>query len=141
MFAQIIMPMLTPVLTGAVVTFAFGYLWYGVVFAKQWMSLSGRMDMGTPTRGAMVKSMLIKFLMNILIAAGVFLVSLIPQSLKYSFIVTSFAYIGFVFTHQIDGYLWGGHSFKLVMFDTAYQVLSFVLLVTTMFYMMQRVAL
>ena len=137
-FTQLFIALRLPVLVGALVTFVFSYLWYSVLFSKQWMALSGIVDTGVkPSLKAMSKSLVTKFVMNLLLGIALFLLVLIPQSLKSSMIVGLIAYIGFVFTFQMDGYLWGGKSFKLLMFDTLHNLLALALFVATMYYIVR----
>ena len=135
-FIQSLIPLIKPVLVGAFVMYVFGYLWYGVVFRKTWMRLKGMPENFKPdmTKGGAIKSMVIKFLLDILTALAFCLIGLFPVSLKITCILAGIIWFGFMMPGILSPYLWDNKSLKLVGFDMLFSILAFALLAVTVFY-------
>ena len=120
------------IIIGAVVNFIFGFLWYGPVFGKQWMKLSGitpeQMEGGK--KEGMMGKMIISAILSLVTASVVswLLPVLVPASfssfLKYILIL----WLGFIFPIQMRGNLWEKKSLNLVLFYAVETVLGLTLL-------------
>jgi hypothetical protein len=127
-----------PVIIGAVATFVFGFLWYGPLFGKQWMKLSKITpeQMADAKKKSMAAPMLIAFVMA-LVGAGV-VHYLFPLVLALSFgeffKIIFIIWLGFTLPIMMNGFLWGGKSLKLVLFEALSNVISLVILSAIVFY-------
>ena len=119
---------MTSIVVSAVALFIFGALWYTVIFGKIWSKLMGMTSeqMEQAKKGGMVGKMVIMFVLNLLTVLSVSY--LLPRVLDLSFrefYTTIFIiWLGFSFPLLMGGYLWEGKSWKLVLLNAVYGVLS-----------------
>ena len=120
--------MISHILVSAVALFIFGALWYTVIFGKMWsrlMSLAPEAMQKSKEEG-MTGKMIIMFLLNLLTVVSVsYLVpQLLALSFKEFFLSIFVIWLGFSFPLLMGGYLWEGKSWKLVVLNTVYGILS-----------------
>ena len=126
------------IIAGAVATFVFGALWYTVVFGRKWSSLMGftAEQSARAKEGGMAGKMVIMFLMNILTVLSV--AYLLPQLfiLSYSEFTTAIfvVWLGFTFPIMMGPYLWEGKSWKLVVLNVAYSLISFKIIAAIIYF-------
>lgn len=127
----------------AVASFIFGFLWYGPLFGKYWVGLmkmtpedieKGRKEMGG--FAGMARPMAISFVCS-LITAKV-LKYILPMSAVMSFggffHLILIIWVGFLLPINMNGYLWERKSIKLVLFNSVYSILSFLLVSAIIYY-------
>ncbi len=131
------------IIIAAIASFVFGFLWYGPLFGKQWMSLmkmtpediaKGREQMGG--FAGMARPMAISFICSLITAWVV--KYLLPLSAAVSFggffHVILLVWLGFLLPLNMNGYLWERKSLKLTLFNCAYSILSFLLVSAIVYY-------
>lgn len=119
-----------PALIGGIALFAFGYLWYSVIFKNYFMKLRGEAGMmgEAPTKQEMLKTLGIKLILDILTAASFTLVAYPDAPYKLTALITFIIWIGFTFPQIMSAYLWDKRSGKYTAFEVAFSVISFVVL-------------
>ena len=130
------------IIIGAVATFVFGYLWYGPVFGKQWMKLMNMTSEGMERakQGGMAGKMTVMGVTTIITAWAVYYIlphtlpNPVPLSFGQFFKFIFVIWLGFGFPVQLGAYLWEGKSWKLVAFNAAESVLSFLILSAIIFF-------
>ena len=117
------------VLCAAIASFVIGMLWYGPLFGKMWMKLSGitpkKMKGKSP-----VQSMIIGFIAT-LITAYV-LAHFVQYMMAATFVAgTQLAFwlwLGLVAPVQLGSYLWEGKPFALFLLNTTHNLVSLVIM-------------
>lgn len=118
------------ILAGAVVAFIFGALWYTVLFGKTWARLNGFSMDGDMSKEGMLKPMVLNFLLQAIMAGSVYY--LFSQMIVLSY--TNFlkavviVWFGFSFTIYANAALWERKPWALVFLNTAYGVITTVLI-------------
>jgi hypothetical protein len=126
------------ILVGAIVLFAFGALWYTVLFGKMWSGLMNFPPM-EGERPSMTKPLIANFLVNLITASVVYY--LFPQLLAISFYdfakVMVIIWLGFSLPIYVNQALWEGKSWKLIILNSANGIIASVL-IAAVIYFMQR---
>ena len=126
------------IIVPALALFAFGSLWYTVVFGKVWSRLMGftSEQMEKAKAGGMAGKMIMMFVLNLLTVVSV--AYLVPQLLAFSFkeffLSIFIIWLGFSFPLLMGTYLWEGKSWKLVLLNVVYGVLSLKLVAAIIYY-------
>lgn len=120
------------IIIGAVVLFVFGFLWYGPLFGKQWMAMMkftpeeiekgkamGLSGMKKQMFISLVFALITTYILSYLVPA------LLPVSFSDFLKTVLVIWLGFIGPVHINTYLWEGKSFKLVLFNSVYSILSF----------------
>ncbi|MBI4095076.1 MAG: DUF1761 domain-containing protein [Candidatus Liptonbacteria bacterium] len=116
------------VFVAAVAAFAFGAIWYGPLFGKQWMAMMGftkesmKMMKLTPAQ-----AMGLGFVTAIIVAyvLAYFAAALGVQGASGALSLAFLVWLGFVATTLMGSFLWEGKPFKLFAFNAVYQLISF----------------
>ena len=129
------------VFVAAVSAFVLGSLWYGPLFGKQWMSLTGISQdqmLAAKQKGmiksGMLRSYIIMFVGNLItsyvLGAAIFFSFLffIGFGAWAGAIVGFCMWIGFVAPVTLGTVLWEGKSWKLWVLNNAYYLVSFMLM-------------
>lgn len=117
------------IIVASVASFVVGMLWYGPLFGKTWASLSG-IKMAKTMTSAMkqkaMKSMSLGFVIGLLMAYVVsnFVVLLNVTNAASAFQLALWAWLGFMVPIIMGAYLWENKSFKLVVLNGAYWLVS-----------------
>ena len=117
------------IVVASVVSFIVGMLWYGPLFGKTWAALSG-MKMPKKMTPAMkqkaMKSMSLGFVISLLMAYVVsnFVALLNVTSAASAFQLALWAWLGFMVPIIMGAFLWENKSFKLVVLNSAYWLVS-----------------
>ena len=120
--------MISHIVVSAIALFAFGALWYTVIFGRTWSKLMGRTpeQMEKAMAGGMAGKMVIMFVLNLLTVVSVTYIA--PQLLSFSFkeffLSIFIIWLGFSFPLLMGVYLWEGKSWKLVLMNAVYGILS-----------------
>src|SRR3989338_3050875 len=121
------------VLVAALSSMVLGYLWYGPLFGKLWMKLSGlkmgsgakdKMGMlyGIATVGAFIEAYILS---HVLVFASSYMnTSGLSAGLSSGF----WMWLGFVATVTLGNVLWYGHSWKLWGLENAYYLTSLLIM-------------
>ena len=119
---------MTSIIVSAIALFIFGALWYTIIFGRTWSKLMGMSpeQMEKAKKGGMAGKMVVMFILNLLTVLSVSY--LLPQVLALSFkefyITIFIIWLGFSFPLLMGGYLWEGRSWKLVLLNAVYGILS-----------------
>jgi hypothetical protein len=116
------------VLVATIVSFAFGFLWYGPMFGKIWMKLMGftEKSMKSSMKMSMAKSMAFGFV-GVLVMS--FVLSLFVDFLQATTIMDALVvgfliWLGFFVTTMAGSVLWEGKSWNLYGFNIAYHLIN-----------------
>lgn len=114
----------------AVASMAIGFLWYGPLFGKEWMRLSGLTMESVKTMplkpwqamaAGLVNSLLIAYILSHFVG--------IVEFSGYNGIFMGFwIWLGFVATTQISGFLWEGKPLKLFLINTSYSLVTYLVM-------------
>lgn len=123
------------VVVSAIASMVIGFLWYGSLFGKQWMALSGinpakideakKQSMGKGYALAFVGSLLTAYILNHVIALSnaYFSTSGIQAGLTSGF----WMWLGFVVPVTLNSLLWEGKPLKLWILNTSYYLVMFLI--------------
>lgn len=120
---------LAAVLTAAVVSMLIGMLWYGKLFARQWMSLAGMKaaDMAKMKKQGVGKSYAAAFIGALLtayvLAWFVDIIVAVPAPL-WGAIIGFMVWLGFIATVTAGSVLWEGKPQKLYLLNNAYHLIN-----------------
>ncbi|MHB1316735.1 MAG: DUF1761 domain-containing protein [Minisyncoccota bacterium] len=128
---QTLIVLYKPALLGGIALFLFGYMWYSVVFKNYFMKLRGEAGMNgeAPTKQEMMKTLIIKFVLDVLTAASFTIVAYPTAPYRLTFLFTAIIWMGFTFPQIISAYLWDKRSLKYTAFEVAFSLSSFAVLV------------
>ena len=127
------------ILVTAVALFAFGALWYTVLFGKLWAKLMQFTpeQMAKSKEKGMTTPLVVNFLLNVVTASVVYY--LFPQLLAtsfYEFLCTVLIIaVGFTLPQYVNQALWEGKSWKLVLLNSVQAILYFVVASSVIYYM------
>jgi hypothetical protein len=118
------------VIVAGIVNMVIGYLWYGPIFGKMWMSLSGIVmtpeKMAEMKQKGMGKSYALMFVGALIMALVLFKsIASVSGFLQESgasvgVMVGFFSWLGFIAPVLLGSVLWEGKSWKLWIFNNAY---------------------
>lgn len=115
------------ILVTTIVAFALGAIWYGPVFGKTWMKLANiSMDEMKNMALSPKQAMGLGFISTIVYVWALawvieaFAITAIADVVMPAFVI----WLGFIATTLVDGFLWKGESFKLFLFNIAYQAVQ-----------------
>lgn len=118
------------VLVSALASMVVGTLWYGPLFGKPWMAMTGITKESMKTMGlSPVKAMSLG-LVNSLVMAYVLahFIGIVTQLGFSGYMAGFWVWLGFVATAQISGFLWEGKSLKLFSLNTAYSLVTYMVM-------------
>lgn len=105
-----------------------GSLWYGPVFGKLWMSLSGltMKDMESAKKSGMAWRYLLMFVSSLVMAYVLahFLYYTDATTIQTGLMTAFWLWLGFIATISLGGVLWENKSFKLYLLNNAYNVIN-----------------
>ena len=116
------------VLAAAIASMIIGSLWYGPLFGKTWMRLSGLTDarLAELKNRGMGKIYAISFVMSLIMAYVLahFVAIWGAVGVAGAFQLAFWIWLGFVVTIVIAPFLWEGKPIKLYFLNIAYSLLS-----------------
>ena len=120
------------VIVASVVSFIFGFIWYGPLFGKQWMVLMKftKKDMDKAKKKGMGKTMIIGFISTLVLAFILARLILMTNSvgamsgMNIAFLV----WIGFVATITLGSVLWENKSINLWFLNNAYHLINLLII-------------
>ena len=105
-------------LAGAVVSFVFGAIWYGVL-GKVWMRAAGLTPEQTqPAAATMVLAFVCQFVMAFILAGVIYHVA--GTSIRTGLISAVLVWVGFVLTTQIVNHRFQGQPWSLTFIDSGH---------------------
>jgi len=113
------------IVVAAIAQFVIGWIWYGPLFGKTWMSMMG-MSQQSMSREGMGKTMVLTFIGSLVTAAVLsMLVGWMGAKTLGAGIAAGFwAWLGFVATVTLGGVLFAKMSWNLYILNNAYQLVS-----------------
>jgi len=113
------------IVIAAIAQFIIGWVWYGPLFGKTWMSMMG-MSQQSMSREGMGKIMTLNFIGSLVTAAVLsMLVGWMGAKTLGAGIAAGFwAWLGFVATVTLGGVLFAKMSWNLYILNNAYQLVS-----------------
>ena len=113
------------IVIAAIAQFIIGWIWYGPLFGKTWMSMMG-MSQQSMSREGMRKTMTLTFIGSLVTAAVLsMLVGWMGAKTLSAGIAAGFwAWLGFVATVTLGGVLFAKMSWNLYILNNAYQLIS-----------------
>ena len=113
------------IVVAAIAQFVIGWIWYGPLFGKTWMSMMG-MSQQSMSREGMGKTMVLTFIGSLVTAAVLsMLVGWMGAKTLGAGIAAGFwAWLGFVATVTLGGVLFAKMSWNLYILNNAYQLIS-----------------
>ena len=119
------------VLVAAIASMALGMLWYGPLFGKLWMKLSGitpqsMKKMKLTPKAAMTLGFIGTLVTAYVLSHFVDLLSVTTWSGAAQF--AFWAWLGLVAPVQLGAYLWEGKPFKLFVLNTAYNLVVLIVM-------------
>ena len=113
------------IVIAAIAQFVIGWIWYGPLFGKTWMSMMG-MSQQSMGREGMSKTMILTFIGSLVTAAVLsMLVGWMGAKTLGAGIAAGFwAWLGFVATVTLGGVLFAKMSWNLYILNNAYQLIS-----------------
>jgi hypothetical protein len=113
------------VIVAALAQWLLGWAWYGPIFGKAWMKLTGQsMDGGSKSDGirAMVWGLLCALVMSLILAM---LISSAPlPSVWCGLLIGATMWLGFIATTMINPVLYERRPFKLYVLNSGYYLIS-----------------
>ena len=116
------------VVVSAVASMVVGMLWYGPLFGKSWMTMTGITKESMKTMALSPAKAMALGLVNALIMAyvlGYYVVALGAIGVVEALMLAFWTWLGFVATTQISGFLWEGKPIKLFLLNTAYSLVTY----------------
>ena len=113
------------IVVAAIAQFIIGWIWYGPLFGKTWMSMMG-MSQQSMGREGMGKTMVLTFIGSLVTAVVLsMLVGWMGAKTLGAGIAAGFwAWLGFVATVTLGGVLFAKMSWNLYILNNAYQLVS-----------------
>lgn len=115
------------VLGAAVVSMVIGTVWYGPLFGKQWMALTGLTKESMKSMSLTpVQAMAGGFAMSLLMAYVLahFIGALTSVGFN-GYFVGFWVWLGFIMTTQIHSFLWEGKPFRLFTLNALYTLVTY----------------
>lgn len=114
------------ILAAAVSSMVLGFLWYGPLFGKPWMKLSGI----TPQKKGMSQTYALSFVGAIVMAYVLSNFIGFSGATDYTSagMIGFWAWLGFVGPVQMTDVLFGGKSWNLYFINTGYQLVSLIIM-------------
>src|SRR3989344_1816524 len=112
------------VLFAAIASMILGFLWYGPLFGKAWVKLSGisKKDIGKAKKEGMGRKYFFEFLTALIMAYVLahFANYVQATTITDAFALGFWAWLGFIATVQLGIVLWEGRTFKLYLLKAGY---------------------
>lgn len=131
--------MILTIIIGAIATFIFGAIWFTFLFGRTWAKLMGFNEPGGASEGemGMVKPMIMNFIANLVVAFSLYQIFPTVMASEVSGYKTLFfIWLGFSFSIYANAAIWERKSWKLVAINSAYSLISLVILSAVFYYMM-----
>ena len=126
---------LVAVLVAAIANMIIGSIWYGPLFGKKWMALSGMtkesIEKCHPNMHAIyAMGFGVSLLMSYVLAH---FVALNAVTLSMAFEAAFWTWLGFIATVSLNSVIWGGRSKNLWLLDNVYYLVSLLVMAGILF--------
>jgi hypothetical protein len=124
------------VVVAAIANIIIGTLWYGPLFGKQWMRLSGLTkesikDMKMSPAGAYIAGTITALVMAYVLAHDAFVWGVFfgdSGTFMFALQLAFWIWLGYVATTQVGSVFWEGKSWKLFWLNTAQSLVSLIVM-------------
>lgn len=125
------------IIVATIVSFIFGFLWYGPIFGKTWMSLMKftEKDMKKAKEKGMGKNYFAMLISTLVVVYILGIVVNFAGSVSEVILLTVLLWLGFVATTSLSQVLWEGKSMQLYIFNNAFSVINYVIIALILFYL------
>ena len=110
------------ILVAAIVTNIIGFLWYGPLFGKQWMKLSG-ISMPKGKKPSMAKPMVINFVAS-LVTAYVLSLFVVGGTISSAIATGFLIWLGFFAAIMLGSVLWEMKPFSLYLLNVVHWLIA-----------------
>jgi hypothetical protein len=123
------------VLVAAVASMVVGFLWYGPLFGKMWMKLSGLKEMGDKSQAARNYGLTFvgSLVMAYVLAALLSLTN--TASLMEALKMALWSWLGFQATILLGTVLWEGKSWNLYFLNVSYWLVNLLVIAAVLSYL------
>jgi hypothetical protein len=123
------------VLVAAVASMVVGFLWYGPLFGKTWMKLSGMKEMGDKSQA--MRNYGLTFVGSLIMAyvLGAFLSMTQTVVLTGALTMAFWAWLGFQATILVGTVLWEGKSWNLYALNAVYWLVNLLVMAAVLSYL------
>lgn len=111
------------VLAAALANVVIGFVWYGPLFGKKWMELTG-MKPSDADKKAMPKKMLVMAIASFVMAYVLVHFTQPAESLSMALEWATWLWLGFIATVTLGGVLWKKEPHALWVLDNGYRLVS-----------------
>ncbi|MEK6918423.1 MAG: DUF1761 domain-containing protein [Nanoarchaeota archaeon] len=128
------------VLIAAVASIILGMVWYGPLFGKLWMKLSGikmtDKQIQEAKKKGMTAQMIAAFLGNVVMAVAISVLfsALGVSSLGAAWALAVVLWVGFILTTTMSGVLWEGKSLSLYSLNNLYTLVHILMVSAIVYY-------
>ena len=127
---------LIAILGAGIASMVIGFLWYGPLFGKMWMELSGfkKENMGKMKNTAQT-GYIVQFIASLVTAGviGMLITATGATTLVAALMVGFWGWLGFIATTTLGGVLWENKPVKLYLLNNAYHLLTAFVMATILF--------
>jgi len=126
------------VVVAGILAMVLGFIWYGPLFGKKWMKLSGKtMKDMEAAKGKMPALYFFGFIAALITAfiLGVLISSLGVTQLGDALVVGVLVWLGFDVTLLLGGILWEGMSKELFVLNAAHQLVNLLVMSAVFVYL------
>ena len=120
------------IVVAAVTAMVLGFLWYGPIFGKYWMKLTGMTEakMNEAKKKGMARSYATMMVSALVMAyaLSMFISKIGANSMMDGVLVGFWAWLGFAAPVQLSKVLWGSDTWELYYLETGYYLVSLVLM-------------
>jgi hypothetical protein len=121
----------------ALIHFAFGAVWFGMIFGKQWQKLMNiDEEKMTIMKGRQALSFILSIIGSVLLSyAAARLISVVnPESLLQVILLSILCWSGFSLIKCLQDYAYEGQPIGLTVMNTAYYAIGFTLVFIILYY-------
>jgi multidrug transporter EmrE-like cation transporter len=111
------------VLVAALANFVLGWIWYGPLFGKQWMKLTG-MKPSEQDKKDLPKNSVVMLVSSLIMAYVLLHFTAASESLNMALEWAVWLWLGFIATVTLGGVLWKREPVALWTLDNGYRLLS-----------------
>ena len=120
------------VIVAALVSIILGFLWYGPLFGKKWMSLSGitPKQIETAKRKGVTGSYIIMIISTLVAVCvlGILINATNSSGVSDGATLGFLVWLGFVATFSLGSILWEGKSWGLWILNNGYQLINYLII-------------
>ncbi len=115
------------IFVAAIASMVIGFLWYGPLFGKIWMDLSGfKKENMDKMKSSAQTGYIVQYVASLVTAGviGMLITATGATTLVAALMVGFWGWIGFIATTTLGGVLWEGKPVKLYLLNNAYHLLT-----------------